>query len=196
MRDQLKARQDQLPPHLVRLSGDWALWRTVCLRGAGFPVSLLADLGAPGLAGAADSLNSESGSSESGSSGTVDLGTVDLGTVRLGTARAAYAAEFTAEVRRQSSALHRMAGLPPLREAVAWQNRRALETGINVLLRHEPGAGKRNSQHRQHEALVASYLQRYCAKNDTIGFFGPVSWSQLDDQAGLRITPAAAGRNL
>jgi hypothetical protein len=194
MSDQLKARQDQLPPHLVRLSGDWALWRTVCLRGAGFPVSLLADLGAPGLAGAADSLNSESGSSESGSSGTVNLGTADLGTVRLGTARAAYAAEFTAEVRRQSSALHRMAGLPPLREAVAWQNRRALETGINVLLRHEPGAGKRNSQHRQHEALVASYLQRYCAKNDTIGFFGPVGWSCIDDESGVRVTAAAAGQ--
>ena len=49
-----------------------------------------------------------------------------------------------------------------------------------------PEPAKRNSQQRQHEALVASYLQRYCAKNDSIGFFGPVGWSQIDDGRGIR----------
>ncbi len=92
-----------------------------------------------------------------------------------------------------SSVLNQLAGLPPLREAVAWQNRHALETGIDVLLRHGPGTGKRNSHRRRQESLVASYLQRYCAKNDTIGFFGPVGWSLIDDEAGVRVTPAAAG---
>jgi hypothetical protein len=29
--------------------------------------------------------------------------------------------------------------------------------------------------------MLASYLQRYCTKNDTIGFFGPVGWGQLVD---------------
>jgi hypothetical protein len=164
-------QQIQLAPHLVRLSDDWALWRTVCLRGAGFPVSLLARLGAPELASAADRVNS---------GGT-------------GVDETAYAAEFAAEVRRQSLVLHEMAGLPPLREAVAWQNRHALETGIDVLRRHGPGTSKRNAQTRRHEALVASYLQRYCAKNETIGFFGPVGWSWIDDEAGVRVTPAPAG---
>ncbi|GAA1369382.1 lantibiotic dehydratase [Catellatospora chokoriensis] len=28
-------------------------------------------------------------------------------------------------------------------------------------------------------ALIARYAQRYCAKNDTIGFFGPVAWAEL-----------------
>src|ERR1019366_1898902 len=49
---------------------------------------------------------------------------------------------------------------------------------------------------RQHQSLVASYLQRYCAKNDTIGFFGPMSWSQIDDDPGIRITHAADGSSL
>lgn len=49
---------------------------------------------------------------------------------------------------------------------------------------------RRNTKHRQHEALVASYLQRYCAKNDTIGFFGPVSLAQFDDGPGIRVEHA------
>ena len=108
---------------------------------------------------------------------------------------AAYATEFTAAVRRLSAALHEAAGLPALREAVAWQNRHALTTGIDVLVRRGPEPGKRNAQHRQHEALVASYLQRYCAKNDSIGFFGPVGWSQIDDDRGIRITHTAIGHS-
>ncbi|HEY1618862.1 MAG TPA: amino acid adenylation domain-containing protein, partial [Streptosporangiaceae bacterium] len=39
-----------LAPHLVPLAGDWALWRTVLLRGAGFPAALLATLGDEALA--------------------------------------------------------------------------------------------------------------------------------------------------
>src|SRR5262249_26109715 len=31
--------------------------------------------------------------------------------------------------------------------------------------------------------LVANYLQRYCVKNDTIGFFGPVGWARLSDSS-------------
>ena len=48
--------QAALAPHLVPLTGDWALWRTVCLRGAGFPLHLLAALGDTGLASAADAV--------------------------------------------------------------------------------------------------------------------------------------------
>ena len=32
---------------------------------------------------------------------------------------------------------------------------------------------------RADDQTVASYLQRYCTKNDTIGFFGPVGWARL-----------------
>jgi hypothetical protein len=43
-----------LPDHLVRLSGDWAFWRWVAIRGAGFPVSQSSVLAAPQAAAAAD----------------------------------------------------------------------------------------------------------------------------------------------
>jgi Lantibiotic dehydratase, N terminus len=106
------------------------------------------------------------------------------------------AAEFTAAVRRLSAALYDAACLPALREAVAWQNRHALTTGIDVLVRHGPEPAKRLAKHKVKEVLVASYLQRYCAKNDTIGFFGPTGWSQIDDAPGIRITPTADGQPL
>lgn len=76
------------------------------------------------------------------------------------------------------------------REAVIWQNRRAYHTGINALLRSPEEGGLRGSKLRQHEELVASYLQRYCVKNDTIGFFGPVGWARLEsDGEAVRVRP-------
>jgi amino acid adenylation domain-containing protein len=172
-----------LAPHLVRLTDDWALWQTFCLRAAGFPVHLVAALGDAELARVADAAIAADTAAEADAAAGRDAG-------------ARYAAEFAAAVRRLSFALHEAAGLPALREAVAWQNRHALTTGIDVIRRHGAEPAKRNGQHRQHEALVASYLQRYCAKNDTIGFFGPVGWSQIDDGPGVRVTHAPADRPL
>src|SRR6185436_10791617 len=37
-----------------------------------------------------------------------------------------------------------------------------------------------SSKQRSSEELVASYMQRYCTKNDNIGFFGPMGWARLD----------------
>jgi amino acid adenylation domain-containing protein len=181
-----------LAPHLMRLTGDWALWRTVCLRGAGLPVHLIAALGDAGLARAADAVITADATAPARTAPA----RAAADPAALSGAGAAYAAEFTAAARRLSRALHEAASLPALREAVAWQNRHALATGIDVLERHGPEPAKRNTKRRQHEALVASYLQRYCAKNDTIGFFGPVGWSQIDDGPGIRITHAAPGRSL
>jgi hypothetical protein len=174
--------------HLVRLTDDWALWRTVCLRGTGFPVHLLAALGDPDLARTADAAIA------AGAAGAADPAAADPAASDLAArdrADAVYAAEFTAAVQRLSAALYEAACLPRLREAVGWQNRHALSTGIDVLVRRGPEPGKRNAQRKQHQALVASYVQRYCAKNDTIGFFGPVGWARIDDDPGIRITHAA-----
>jgi len=71
-------------------------------------------------------------------------------------------------------------------EAMVWQNRTAFHTAVEPLLRAPEHA--RDSKTRQHQQLVANYLQRYCAKNDTIGFFGPVGWaafSPVQDVATL-----------
>ncbi len=179
-------RPSKLAPHLVRLSDDWALWRTVCLRAAGFPFQLVAALGDADLARAADAALAARAASAGDACDPEERSQAD----------ASYAAEFTAAVRRLSAALHEAASLPALREAVAWQNRHGLSTGIDPLVRRGPVPPKRNGQHRQHEVLVASYLQRYAAKNDTIGFFGPVGWSQFDDGLGIRVTHAAPGHIL
>lgn len=160
--------------HLVPLSGDWALWRTVCLRPACLPVSRLTTLGDARLAAAADAANAAADQAGADQAG----------------ADAAYLAEFPAAVRRMSAALYEAARLPILREAVAWQNRHALVTGVDQLARQGPVPQRRASRHRQHEALVASYLQRYGAKTETIGFFGPVSWSRIVD--GGELLPALA----
>ena len=37
--------------------------------------------------------------------------------------------------------------------------------------------------------MIASYWQRYCVKNDTIGFFGPSAWGSLGDGARTRFAP-------
>ncbi|MCP4445501.1 MAG: hypothetical protein GY811_09185 [Myxococcales bacterium] len=56
------------------------------------------------------------------------------------------------------------------REALVWQNVGAYRTG---LARVATGDGLGRKRHRRAEQMVASYLQRYCVKNETIGFFGP-----------------------
>jgi hypothetical protein len=73
---------------------------------------------------------------------------------------------------------------PLFREALTWQNRHALHTGVDVLLAR-PAEAPRTSKYRQKEALIASYLQRYCARNDSIGFFGPVGWARTDGDTGI-----------
>jgi amino acid adenylation domain-containing protein len=154
---------------VLPLAPGWALWRTLSLRATGLPVELLDRLADPALAAAADAAG------------------------RAPEAEAGYHAAFPDAVRRLSAALHDLGRLPALREAVAWQNRHALQTGIDALVRRGPHPDRRDSRHRQHEALLASYLQRYTTKNDTIGFFGPVAWSRIGDGPGIRVTPAPAG---
>lgn len=78
-------------------------------------------------------------------------------------------------------ALRRIAADARFREAVTWQNRPAVETALDGLLRRPPGT--ENAKTRQQQRLVAKYLQRYCAKNDTIGFFGPVGWATVGGDA-------------
>ncbi len=76
---------------------------------------------------------------------------------------------------------------PRFREALTWQN-----PGLAQFLHdHDKGpAAPRRSKQRQRELVIASYLQRYCLKNDTIGFYGPVGWAAVTPAAaGLAVTP-------
>jgi len=100
-------------------------------------------------------------------------------------ALASYEIVFAGARRRVFTAAQRIAADPRFREAVAWQNRAAIESALDRLTSADPAAPR--SKERQHEVLVASQFWRYTTKNDTIGFFGPVGWARLDP-AAPRIT--------
>lgn len=90
-----------------------------------------------------------------------------------------------------SVTLRTIAGEERFREAVLWQNRHAYHSGIRPLLSQTPQSSVGSTSHqRGSEALIVKYLQRYCTKNDSIGFFGPIGWASLV-QSGPAITVQA-----
>ncbi|MGK4579221.1 lantibiotic dehydratase [Kitasatospora sp. HPMI-4] len=97
--------------HLLPLAGsDWAVWRDVVLRGAGFPVTEARRLSAPGLAQAA---------------GLPDQEFDEL---------------WKAELERLANSLREVAADPRFREAVAWQNPAAVRSAVDKVGRPaEPG---------------------------------------------------------
>src|SRR5215217_2687377 len=101
-----------------------------------------------------------------------------------------YRDSFLAGTNNVSSAIRDLIAEDRFRCAVIWQNRQAVHTSIDSLLRKTANSGARGSKQRQHEEMVASYLQRYCVKNDTIGFFGPMGWGKfLEDGPAVDIRP-------
>ena len=90
-----------------------------------------------------------------------------------------YEDSFSASMESQSKAVQAFACDLRFQEAVLWQNRRAFETAVHPMAR-QPVSAARNQRQRNHEELVANYVQRYCVKNDTVGFFGPVAWGRVD----------------
>lgn len=120
----------------------------------------------PALARAADSLN------ERGRDGC-DANGDDR--------RVRYEAEFQAETERLTAQILGLAGDQRFGLALAWQNHQIFDSAIAPMLRNKAcGRVRRNSKQRQHEEVIANYWQRYCLKNDTVGFFGPSSWALLD----------------
>lgn len=100
-------------------------------------------------------------------------------------AQACFKQAFEADIVQAAQAIRNVGNNPLFREALLWQNKHALHTGVDILLSNPPGSRARSSKHRQKEALITSYIQRYCAKNDTIGFFGPVGWARIVEQEPL-----------
>lgn len=214
-----------LPEHLISLGqGEWALWREVCLRGAGFPLSQVMDLALPQCAQLADQLLLLYKECVLARDAAVEAIVEALRADRafadaqrrtlVHAARALrksrlpascefdqqiqahieqyhqlsqkYAAclqtftqVFAQETERQAHTFYQLAGQPRLREAITWQNRQAVQQGIDVLLRHPPGTAYSGTARRRYQTLLASYLQRYCTKNDSIGFFGPFGWARI-----------------
>jgi Lantibiotic dehydratase, N terminus len=140
--------------HLIELPGtDWKAWRQAVLRTTGFP--------ADGL----DRLRSAN---------TAQIADLHLAG-KLG--RKTFEAAFAEAEERGSCEVRAIAADSLFREAVTWQNPSAL-TALDGVLKERP-AGPPNKMRRR-ERTIARYWQRYCAKTETIGFFGPVCWVDLD----------------
>ncbi|WP_340559281.1 lantibiotic dehydratase [Streptomyces sp. GSL17-111] len=152
--------------------GRWRLWEQFALRGPGFPADGVLRLAPDGLAAAADKFGPRD--ELSGQSWTD------------------FAALFADAAVETAHTLQDIARTPAFREAVAWQNRPVLTSGVAPFLAWTPGVDRRSSMPRQREELVAHYWQRFCVKNDTIGFFGPVGWGRWDHETpGLTVEPGA-----
>ncbi|MER7466509.1 lantibiotic dehydratase [Streptomyces sp. NPDC097981] len=153
--------------------GRWRLWDQFALRGPGFPARGVLRLAPDGLAAAADKFDP-------------DEGPAGLAGERWGE----FAGLFAEAQVETAHTLQEIARMPAFREAVAWQNRPVLASGITPFLNWTPSAAGRTSMPRQREELVAHYWQRFCVKNDTIGFFGPVGWGRWDPATdGVRVDP-------
>ena len=148
--------------HRVGLAGTaWSVWRDVALRSAGLPADKVLALCDEPLARSADL----AGADPAG--------------------RLAYDQAYADATDRLSRAIADTYADPVFREALTWQN-----PGLAQRLQGAGAGTSRRSKDRGRELVVASYLQRYCLKNDTIGFFGPVGWATVDPgTAGLTMVP-------
>ncbi len=91
----------------------------------------------------------------------------------------AFQESFDADVMRLSEAISSIVSNSRFREAVTLQNRAALIIGLDKLLMSRAASSQaRTKETRRSEVRAASYWQRYCVKNDTISFFGPVGWAK------------------
>lgn len=232
--------RETLPSHLTPLPdesfGRWALWRTLCVRGAGFPAADVLKIADPECAAAADRLTAVEEETESlrqaalealrgelegagkdrldvlvkairkvkrsQPASTAGLAAATVAAIdawkaaagRLEAEKASYQAAYAAAEERIENALREVAQTVRFREAVVWQNRHAVETGLASFLRRTAGNGRGSARDRGHVQMLASYLQRYCTKNDTIGFFGPVGWGELGE--GAEAVSARPGKDL
>jgi hypothetical protein len=161
--------------HLVELpASDWRLWRDALLRSTGFPADGLDRFATPEAARAADALLA----------GRLD--------------RAAFDTAFAEAATRSARVAWEIAGEALFREAVTWQNP-AAAAALDGLRRDgpapDPARQNKKSRYRRRirEELVARYWQRYCAKNESVGFFGPVSWITLDPDAPAALVKPGPG---
>lgn len=151
--------------HLADLPGtEWKVWRHALLRTTGFPADCLKPFHAEKCAAAADAREAAQGAGEE------------------------FDRQYEQAEARSSAQVLAIASDPLFREAVTWQNPAVLLALDKIVA----GGGQppRNRRQRERERVVARYWQRYCAKTETIGFFGPVCWVAIDPAApGVTASP-------
>lgn len=84
-------------------------------------------------------------------------------------------------------------------EAVQWQNPGLVANWFGAYRQAVLTAGDHDdrpvplARRDQRETLLATLAQRYCAKNETIGFFGPVAWARFDEDAASTVVCGSGG---
>lgn len=210
-----------LPEHLIALDeeGNWALWRWSALRSAGFPVERMLSLATPSFAAAIDYfLRSETTAARLQEALQPMLSAGDqqkeheLQSMQKELKAAREAKEvawinveeqFAPTCARLYQTLYEVACDERFREAVTWQNRQAVHNGLDAYRRRveRVSSARLLTKDREHALLIVKYLQRYCAKNDTIGFFGPAGWARWSSTGKTRLDvragqPLLAGRTV
>ncbi|HEY7414598.1 MAG TPA: lantibiotic dehydratase [Ktedonobacteraceae bacterium] len=235
----LREQQPQTPATARVLSShligwgeqDWACWRDVGLRGAGFPVTHVLRLASPACATQADQVLHAQNRLEQEREEIVtrltqaidqaanqtrlacinmlrlvkrtpaehmlvsklppelDTSRFQAASEDLRQAQCAFQETYAAATLQNSREIRQIIQDERFVEALIWQNRAVLRGSLAALRHLDPASPHQAAKRRKHEAAIASYLQRYCTKNDTIGFFGPVGWAKLtDEQIGIRVS--------
>ncbi|MFI6744028.1 lantibiotic dehydratase [Nonomuraea sp. NPDC050451] len=148
--------------------GGWLVWRDFCLRSAGFPLSRLEAVADRECALLADLSVEE-----------------PLTAPR-------FRARWDAVLARTAGEMLRIVEDGGVRQALVWQNPDFL-TSVVDRLRNAGGddaAYARDKHRKRREIKLMKYLQRYHAKNETIGFFGPSMWGAFSAaEQGIRFRP-------
>ncbi|GAB3988810.1 hypothetical protein GCM10029978_112180 [Actinoallomurus acanthiterrae] len=80
------------------------------------------------------------------------------------------------------------------RSALTWQNPELMRNwAAEYVATLRKGERSRPSRWRRRAALIARYAQRYCARNDTIGFFGAVGWARFTSTGADMVWRGAGG---
>jgi hypothetical protein len=149
----------------------WSLAPRLLFRMAGFPFDLLEPLASPDVARRLDALLG------AGLSGAV-----------LTAALEELQPAFDREVEAATTHLRAVASTPKLKEAVFLSNPASFP-GLEKWM--DEGERLRGAKERQGTLALVTYLQRFCAKNDSTSFFGPFFWGhlRLEPSEALSIDP-------
>lgn len=180
------------------MNAPWKIGRTFTLRHAGMPFDWLEELGASSalLGAAEDVLRTEqaliaAAEGQRAEQVRIAVGRGDpaqLSVKGSSVWRAARAAWVTAlddyrrayddEERVADGALRRRLAEESVQHAVWLSNPEAYHNMLRPYLEHE---GPLNARWRRVRRQMYTYLQRFCAKNETVSFFGPLAYGTVVD---------------
>ena len=172
-----------LPEHRVALAGGWTVWSWVWVRGAGFPADLTLRLATEKSAAIAARLAEveAADASEPPEEASAVAARPSAAWRERAQLRGALGAELTAETAAAIAHVQDLMRSGPMREALVWQNRRLVRGTVDAFVRRPADAD--DSKMRDDGQVLATYVQRYCVRNDSLGFFGPVGWARWSDAA-------------